>query len=103
VPSPSYRFCGATDLGFEAQIKKPSQWFWGPNHQPVAAGFEAQTGKPSTTLVVRLNHETVATDFEAKPEKPSPPILRPNWKKPSQWCWDQTTDKPLTMILRLNQ
>jgi hypothetical protein len=32
---------------FEAQITKP-----------VAAGFEAQTGKSSTTLVLRLNQET---------------------------------------------
>jgi hypothetical protein len=29
------------------------------NHQTVAAGFEAKTRKPSTTLVLRLNQETV--------------------------------------------
>jgi hypothetical protein len=45
-------------LGFETQTKKPSWWFWGPNHQTRAAGFEAQTGKPSTTLFLRLNQET---------------------------------------------
>jgi hypothetical protein len=51
-----------------------------PNHITRAAGFEAQTGKPSTTLVLRLNQETdhwfwVQTkrnrhhSFEAKLEK----------------------------------
>jgi hypothetical protein len=49
-----------------------------PNHQIVAAGFEAQTGKPTTTLVLGLNQETVTTDFEVKLEKPSPPVLRSN-------------------------
>jgi hypothetical protein len=45
-------------LGFEAKTKKPFWWFWGLNHQTKAAGFEAQTGKPSTTLGLRLNQET---------------------------------------------
>jgi hypothetical protein len=45
-------------LGFEAQTKELSRWFWGPNHQTRAVGFEAQTGRPSTTLVLRLNQET---------------------------------------------
>jgi hypothetical protein len=31
--------------------------------------FEAQTEKPFTTLVLRLNQETIATSFEAKLEK----------------------------------
>jgi hypothetical protein len=77
-------------FGFEAQSKKPSWWFWGPNHQTVTAEFEAQTRKPSTALVLRLNQETiatgseaklektVATGFEAKPEKTVPVVLRPN-------------------------
>jgi hypothetical protein len=54
---------------FEAQITKL-----------IAAGFEVQTGKPSTTLILRLNQqtdqrfevkpgETVATSFAAKLEK----------------------------------
>jgi hypothetical protein len=66
--------------GFETQTKKLSRWFWGPNHQTRAAGFEAETGKPSTTLVLRLNQETdhrfwgqigrtIITSFEAKLEK----------------------------------
>jgi hypothetical protein len=78
-------------LGFEAQTKKISRWFWGPNHQIVAADFETQTRKPLTTLVLRLNQETVATGLEVKPEKPS------------QWFWGQITDKPSTLVLRLNQ
>jgi hypothetical protein len=46
-------------LGFEAQTKIPSWWFWGPNHQTRAARFVAQTGKLST-LILRLNQETHA-------------------------------------------
>jgi hypothetical protein len=65
-------------FGFEAQTKKPSRWFWGPNHQTVAAGFEAQTEKPSTTDFEVKPKEIVATDFEAKPEETIPVILRPN-------------------------
>jgi hypothetical protein len=43
-------------LNFEAQTKKPSQWFWGLNYQIKAAGFDDQTEKPST-LVLRVNQE----------------------------------------------
>jgi anaerobic selenocysteine-containing dehydrogenase len=46
-------------LGFEAQTKKPTLWFCGPNHQTRAASFEAQTGKPSP-FILRLNQETRA-------------------------------------------
>jgi hypothetical protein len=64
-------------IGFETKTKKPSRWFWVTNHQTRAADFEAQIGKPSTTLVLRLNQEsyhwfwgqtekTVTTNFEAK-------------------------------------
>jgi hypothetical protein len=46
-------------LGFEAQTKKPSRWFWGPNHQTRATGFELQIGK-LLILVLSLNQETYA-------------------------------------------
>jgi hypothetical protein len=94
--------------GFEAQTKKQSRWFLGPNHQTVAADCKAETGKPSTNLVLRLNQETVATSFEvklkktvatgfeAKLEKTIPVVLRPNyWQiisvvlRPNHW---QTID-----------
>jgi hypothetical protein len=65
-------------LGFEAQTKKSSRWFWVPNYQIVEAGFDVQTRKPSTTLVLRLNQETVATGFKVKPEKTIRVVLRPN-------------------------
>jgi hypothetical protein len=81
----SHRFC-------EAQTKKSSRWFWDPNHQNVAAGFKTQTRKPSTTLVLRSNWEKLL-----------PLVLRANWRKPSQWFWCQTNDKPSTLDLRLNQ
>jgi hypothetical protein len=76
-------------LDFEAQTKKPSRWFWGPNHQTKATSFDAQTRKPSTTLFWGSTKkptadfeakpgETVATSFEAKLEKTVWVVLRPN-------------------------
>jgi hypothetical protein len=67
-------------LGFDVQTKKPSRWFWGPNHQTVATGFEAQIRNPpppwfwgstkkSTAGFEAKSGETVATSFEAKLEK----------------------------------
>jgi hypothetical protein len=56
-------------FGFDVQTKKPSRWFWGPNHQTVAVGFEAQTRKPSTTGIKAKLGETITTGFEAKLEK----------------------------------
>jgi hypothetical protein len=54
-------------LGFEVQTKKPSWWFWDPNHQIVATGFEAQTEKSEATGFEAKPGETVAISFEAKP------------------------------------
>jgi hypothetical protein len=65
-------------LGFEAQTKKPSWWFWEPNHKTVANSFEAQTEKPSTTGFDAKQGETIATDFEVKPGETVPVVLRPN-------------------------
>jgi hypothetical protein len=48
------------------------------NHQTVDAGFEVQTRKSSTTLILKLNQEVVATDFEAKVKKTVPVVLMPN-------------------------
>jgi hypothetical protein len=90
-------------VGFEAQTKKPSRWFWGPNHQTRVACFEAQTGKASTTLVLRVNQKNRPPVLRQNREKPSPPVLRPNWQKPSECFWGQTTHKPSTLVLRLNQ
>jgi hypothetical protein len=64
-------------LGFEAQTKKLSRWFWDPNHKTRAASFEAQTEKPpppwfwSSTKKPTASFEvkpgkTVATSFKAK-------------------------------------
>jgi hypothetical protein len=36
---------------------KPAR-FWGPNQETVAASFEPQIGKPSITLIFRLNQKT---------------------------------------------
>jgi hypothetical protein len=77
--------------GFEAQTKKPSRWFWGPNHQIVATDLRPKPGKPPPS------------GLRPNLEEPSPTALRPNWEKLSQWFWGQTTDKPPTLVLRLNQ
>jgi hypothetical protein len=53
-------------LGFEAQTKKSSQWFWGLNYQTVKLGFEAQTKKQSQWF------------WGQTTDKPWPPILRLN-------------------------
>jgi hypothetical protein len=58
-----------TLLGFEAQTKKPSWWFWEPNQQIIAVSFEAQTRKPEATDFEAKPREAIATDFEAKPEE----------------------------------
>jgi hypothetical protein len=60
--------------------------------------------------------KTVATGFEVKPVKTVRVVLRPNHsqivaigfeaqtdEKLSEWFWGQTTHKPLTLVLRLNQ
>jgi hypothetical protein len=65
-------------LGFKTQTKKPSWWFWGPNHKTGATGFEAQTGKPEATGFEAKPGETVATDFEAKAGEIVLVVLRPN-------------------------
>jgi hypothetical protein len=54
-------------LGFEAQSKKLSRWFWVPNHQTDAADFEPQTRKLATTSYETKPGETVTIGFEAKP------------------------------------
>jgi hypothetical protein len=53
-------------LGFEAQTKKPSWWFCGPNHQTTAAYFRPKPGNPSEWFCGQTTR-TVATGFEAKP------------------------------------
>jgi hypothetical protein len=58
-----------SQLGFEAQTKKPSWWFWGPNHQTGAASFEAKPGETVVTSFETKLEKTVATGFEAKPAK----------------------------------
>jgi hypothetical protein len=105
----------------------PPPWFWGSTKKPVV-GFEAKLGETvATSFEVKLEKtvaagfeakspETVATGFKAKPVKTVRVVLRPNYsqivaigfeaqtdEKPSQWFWDQTTDKPSTLVLRLNQ
>jgi hypothetical protein len=68
-------------LGFEAQTKKPSQWFCGPNHQTTAADFEAQTGKPER-VVLRPNHKNRSHQFLGQ--------IRRN-RRPWFWGWTKKT------------
>jgi hypothetical protein len=76
--------------------------------------FEAQITKPELS-VLRPKPKTLHhLGFEAQPrnrppilkpnrKKPSPLVSRPNQRKPSEWFWCQTTHKPSTLVLRLNQ
>jgi hypothetical protein len=69
----------ATD--FEAKLTKT-----------VAAGFEANLAK-TVRVVLRPNHsQTIAIGFEAQTDE-----------KPFEWFLGQTTHKPSTLVLRLNQ
>jgi hypothetical protein len=67
-----------SSFGFKTQTKKPSQWFWGLNHQTGATGFEAQIEKPEATDFEAKPRETIVTGFEAKPDKTITVVLRPN-------------------------
>jgi hypothetical protein len=105
----------------------PPPWFWGSTKKSTA-GFEATPGETiATSFEVKLEKtiaagfeakqlETIATGFEAKPVKTVRVVLRPNHsqtvdigfevqtdEKLFQWFWGQTTDKPSTLVLRLNQ
>jgi hypothetical protein len=118
-PPPPW-FWGSTKkptVGFEA---KPGETiatsFEDKLEKTIATGFEA---KPPKTVAAGFEAkllETVATCFEAKPAKTVCVILRPNHsqtvaisfeaqtdEKPSKWFWGQTTHKPSTFVLRLNQ
>jgi hypothetical protein len=57
-------------FGFEAQTMKLSEWFWGPNHQTVAADFKAQIGKPEAIGFEVKPGETIDLGFEAQPRNP---------------------------------
>jgi hypothetical protein len=78
---------------FEAQITKP-----------VAAGFEAQTGKPSTTLVLRLNQETHRQFWGQIRRNRRHQFWGQTGENRRHWFWGQTSEnrpsgfeaKPLT-------
>jgi hypothetical protein len=89
-------------LGFEAQTKKPSWWFWGPNHQTVAADFEAQTGKPKSTSFEAKPEKTITTDFKAKPEKIVTVVLRPNHWQTIATGFEAKPEKTVSVVLRPN-
>jgi hypothetical protein len=76
--------------------------------------FDIQITKSEMSVLRPKPGNPPHLSFEAQPrnrppvlrpnqKKPSPPVLRPNWLKPSEWFWGQTTHKPSTLVLRLNQ
>jgi hypothetical protein len=77
--------------GFGIQTKKPSQWFWAPNHQIIAAGFDSQTRKPVATGFEVKPGETVDLGFEAKPRN-----LRSS--SPCAQCRPHTVSSDLSII-----
>jgi hypothetical protein len=82
-------------FGFKVQTKKPSRWFWGPNHQTVAAGFKAQTGKPEVTGFEAKLRETVNLGFEAQP-------INPCSSSRYVWCRSHTASHDLLIIRPLS-
>jgi hypothetical protein len=71
-------------FGFEAPTKKLLRWFWGQNHQTVAASFEAQAGKLEATDFEAKLKETVDLGFGAKSRNP-------RFSSPYAWCRPHTT------------
>jgi hypothetical protein len=65
-------------------------------------GFETQTKKPTTGFEAKPG-ETVATGFEAKPVKITAASFEGKPLEIVRVVLGQTTHKPLTLILRLNQ
>jgi hypothetical protein len=105
----------------------PPPWFWGSTKklttdfeakpgETVATNFEAKLEKTVATGFEAKPLETITTGFEAKPAKTVRVVLKPNHsqtvaigfeaqidEKSSKWFWGQTTHKPSTLVLRLNQ
>jgi hypothetical protein len=65
-------------LNFEAQTKKPLRWFWGSNHQTVAAILKTKPKNPPPPW------------FWGSTKKPSPPVLMPNQRNSRCRFWGQT-------------
>jgi hypothetical protein len=82
--SPLRRFYGAID-------KPKPTWFWGSNHQTVATGFEAQTEKPVTVVLMPNHWQTVDCGFEAQPRNMCFSSL-------CAWYRSHTTSPDLTII-----
>jgi hypothetical protein len=72
--SSSRQFHGATDKLYPV-------WFWYPNHQTVAADYEAQTGKPDPVVLMSNHWQTIDLGFEATPrnQRSSSPCV---WYRP---------------------
>jgi hypothetical protein len=69
----------------------------------VDAGFEDQTGKPTTTtLVLRLNQETLATGFDAKLEKAIATGFEAKLQKTVATGFEAKPEKTVPVVLRLN-
>jgi hypothetical protein len=90
-------------LGFEAQPRNPPPVLRPNRKKTVATSFEAKLEKTVATGFEAKPAKTVATSFEAKLEKTVATGFEANQRKPSEWFWGQTTHKPLSSVLRLNQ
>jgi hypothetical protein len=91
----THQFWGATD--------KPSPtWVWGTNQETIAVILRPKSPNCSYQFW-DTNQETLHhLGFEAQLRN-RPSVLRTKREKPSQWFWGQTTDKPSTLVLRLNE
>jgi hypothetical protein len=102
---------------FEAKLEKTvATDFEAKPEKTVTTGFKAKPPETVTAGFESKPLETVTTGFEAKTVKTVRVFLRPNHsqtvaigfeaqtdEKPTKWFWGQTTHKPSTLVLRLNQ
>jgi hypothetical protein len=90
--------------GFWGSTKKLTTGFDTKLGEIVATGFEAKSEKTIATDFEAKPEKTVATGFEAKPKKIDATGFEAKPEKTVYhrfWC--QTTGKPSTLVLRLNQ
>jgi hypothetical protein len=113
---------------FWGSTKKPTINFEAKPGETIATSFEVKLekidttdfeAKPEKTVVAGFEAkqpETTTSGFEAKLVKTVRVVLRPNYsqtvaidfeaqtdEKLSEWFWCQITNKPSTLVLRLNQ
>jgi hypothetical protein len=79
------------------------RWFWSPNHQTVAVGFEVKLEETITTDFESKPEKTIATGFDAKPEKNIATSFEAKPEKTATLGFEDQPRSPSALVLRLNQ